>query len=333
MTTQARARPELEEVRAASPPPPGATRRSRAVGYLLALTAGALWGMTGPISTALYGEGAAITDVGFWRVLLATLGLLAYGAFRPSLFRMDPRGLLWVAGVGGALVALFEVALQHAIRNLGVAAAVALLYTAPVMITFLAGPLLRERVTGARVALALVAAVGVAMTVFGAQGAKVDWSVVGVFGGLGAAVSYAGTTLLARWAVPRYGAARVLFYEILGGTLVLGAALPLAGHAPVPAQSAAGWAYIVALGITTVVLANLAFFGATKRIDAAPTAVGASCEPVVGALAALLLFGENLTALGWVGLALVVSGVAAGYLREAEGDGARLARNRGEPTP
>lgn len=294
-------------------------RRRRVTGYSLALAAGALWGMTGPLSTALYREGAAITDVGFWRILPASLGLLAYGALRPQVFRMDGRGLLAVAGVGGTLVALFEVAFQHAIRNLGVAAAVALLYTAPVMITLLAGPLLRERVTAVRLVLALAAMLGVAMTVFGAQGAKADWSVVGVVGGTGAAVSYAGTTLLARWAVPRYGATRVLFYEIAGGTLVLGALLPLAGHAPVPPGSAAGWAYVVALGITTVVLANFAFFGATRRIDAAPTAVGASCEPVVGALAALVLFGERLTPVGWTGLAVVVAGVAAGYLREAEG--------------
>ncbi|MDQ3389668.1 MAG: DMT family transporter, partial [Gemmatimonadota bacterium] len=117
--------------------------------------------------------------------------------------------------------------------------------------------------------------------------------------------------------VPRYGAVRVLFYEILGGTIILGTILPLVGHTPLPASSAAGWIYIVLLGITTVILANFAFFGATRRIDAAPTAVGASCEPVVGALLALILFGEQLTILGWMGLALVVFGVSAGYVWEA----------------
>ena len=33
-----------------------------------------------------------------------------------------------------------------------------------------------------------------------------------------AALAYAGTTLLARWAVPRYGSSRVLFLELAGGT-------------------------------------------------------------------------------------------------------------------
>jgi threonine/homoserine efflux transporter RhtA len=44
--------------------------------------------------------------------------------------------------------------------------------------------------------------------------------------------------------------------------------------------------------------------------------VAATIEPVVGALLALFLFHQNLTVLGWLGLVLVVSGVAAGYVLE-----------------
>jgi DME family drug/metabolite transporter len=175
-----------------------------------------------------------------------------------------------------------------------------------------------------RVSLALVVLAGVALTVFGVQGAKPAWNAVGIVGGMVAAVSYAGTTLLARYVVPRYGSLKMLFWELLGGTIILAVLLPLVGRPLLPGgafpawmQSTQPWIFIVALGISTVVLANFAFFGATKRIDAAPTAVGASCEPVVGSLAALAIFGQNLTPLGWAGLALVVSGVVTGYLREA----------------
>ena len=55
-----------------------------------------------------------------------------------------------------------------------------------------------------------------------------------------------------------------------------------------------------------------------RRIEAAPAAVAATIEPVVGTLLALLLFTQQLTALGWLGLALVVGGVAMGYLVEAK---------------
>lgn len=291
--------------------------RRRLTGYLLALTAGIIWGTTGPLSTALYAEGAEVTDVGFWRILVASLGFLAYGLIRPAVFRVDRRGVLLVGLGGGAFVAGFEVAYQVGIAGAGVASAVALLYTAPVLVTLLARPLLGERLTPARLAVAAAVMLGAGFTVMGARGADMAVSGAGVAGGMLAALCFTGTILLARWAVPRYGAVRVLLLTIVGGTILLGGLLPLAGHTPARPGTAAAWAYIVALGGGTV-LANFAFFGGVKRIDAGPASVATTVEPIVGALLALLLFAQALTALGWLGLALVVGGVALGYSRVTE---------------
>jgi len=184
-------------------------------------------------------------------------------------------------------------------------------------------PLLGERLTALRLGLAVVVMIGAALTVTGGSHAESGGGggpaslTAGVIGGVLAAASYAGTTLLARWAVPRYGVVKVLFLEIVGGTVVLALVLPLAGHAPAPPPGASAWLYIAALTIATVLLANFAFFAAVRRIEAAPTAVAATIEPVMGALLALILFSQQLTALGWLGLGLVVGGVAAGYWREA----------------
>jgi len=109
----------------------------------------------------------------------------------------------------------------------------------------------------------------------------------------------------------------VLLLEIAGGTLLLGILLPLAGRPPAPPATAGGWAYVGALVLATVLLANVCFFSGAKRIEAAPTAVAATIEPVVGALLALALFDQRLTLAGWAGLLLVVGGVAAGYVEEA----------------
>jgi DME family drug/metabolite transporter len=313
-------------------PESGGRRLSRAAGYAFALGAGALWGTTGPLSTALYAEGEAITGIGFWRILLGTLALAAYGLlFRRELFRVDRRGLLLVGLGGGALVALFEVAYQFAIAGAGVASAAALLYTAPFIVAILAKPLLGEPLTARRLLLAAVVGVGAVFAVQGGShganlaGVTAPRLALGVTGGLLAAVSYAGTTLLARFAVPRYGVMQVLLLEIAGGTFLLGIILPLAGRAPVLPATAGAWIYLVALVLGTVILANVFFFSATRRIEAAPTAVAATIEPVVGTLLALLLFSQRLTLLGWLGLLMVVGGVAASYLGEARGDAAGAA--------
>ncbi len=307
-------------------------RRSRAAGYAFALGAGALWGTTGPLSTALYREGEAITGIGFWRVLLGTAALAAYGAvFDRDLFKVDWRGLLLVGLGGGALVALFEVAYQFAIAGAGVASAAALLYTAPIIVAILARPILREPLTTRRLLLAVVVGVGAVFAVQGGShganiaGVELPRLALGVAGGLLAALSYAGTTLLARFAVPRYGVAKVLLLEITGGTVLLAIILPLAGRTPVPPGTPGGWVYLAALVAGTVLLANFFFFSGAKRIEAAPTAVAATIEPVVGTVLALMLFAQRLAPLGWLGLAMVVTGVAAGYVAEARAGAASAA--------
>ena len=299
-------------------------RASRLAGYLFALAAGAIWGTTGPLSTALYRAGEAITGVGFWRLVIGLLGFVVYGLFRPQLFRIDRKAWLLVGLGGGALVALFEVAYQFGIAGTGVAGAAALLYIAPVLVAILAKPLLGEKLTALRIVLALVVMAGAALTVqggshgAGATAIPLPSLIQGVAGGLLAMVSFAGTTLLARYAVPRYGATQVLFLEILGGIVVLGIVLPPAGHTPLPPHTMGAWMYVLLLSLGSVLAANFFFFAAVRRIDAALTSVAATIEPVVGALLALLLFKQHLSPSGWLGLTMVVGGVAMSYLSEAK---------------
>ncbi|HKA58550.1 MAG TPA: DMT family transporter [Gemmatimonadales bacterium] len=301
----------------------GATRPSqpsRVVGYLFALAAGATWGTTGPLSTGLYSLMPA-TSIGFWRVLVGTVALAIWGlVFRRDLFRADGRGWLIVGLGGGALVALFEIAYQFAIAGAGVAGAAALLYTAPVIVAVLARVILNEALTPTRVALAFIVMIGVALTVtggsnVGAEAARLGVT-AGIVGGLLSALSYALTSLMGRWAAPRYGVVKVLFLEAVGGVVLIWIVLLIWGRAPAVPPSVAAWRGLLGLAAGSVIAANLFFFGAMKRIEAAPASVAATIEPVVGALLALLLFSQRLTTLGWLGLVMVVAGVAAGYVLE-----------------
>jgi DME family drug/metabolite transporter len=298
-------------------------RATRLAGYLFALAAGAVWGTTGPLSTALYREGEAITGIGYWRLVIGFAGVLGYGLFRRELFRIEPKAWLLVGFGGGALTALFEVAYQFGIAGTGVASAAALLYIAPVLVAVLAKPILGEKLTTRRIVLALVVMAGAALTVqggsHGAGAAPIPLPslLAGVAGGLLAMVAYVGMTLVARFSVPRYGAIQVLFLEMAGAIVVLGIVLPLAGHPLVRPHGVSAWTYVALLALGPVLAANFLFFAALKRIDAAPTAVAATVEPVVGTLLALFLLGQHLTAIGVLGLTMVVGGVAGGYVEEA----------------
>lgn len=315
-------------------PEPGVQNSSpRRLGFAMALGAGICWGTTGPLSTALYAEGAALTSIGFWRIALGGLVLAAWGLAHPHLFRIDRRGLWLVGLVGGACVAGFEVAYQFAIAGVGVAGAAALLYTAPVLVAIAARLVLGEALTPLRLLLALGVMVGATLTVRGGTGvddlfaSREQGMLLGVAGGVTAAISYAGTTLLGRWAVPRYGPLKVLWFEIAGGTILLGVLLPLFGRTPVAPAGAGSWAYVALLAAATVIGANVLFFGALRRVEAAPVSVAATIEPVAGAILALVLLGQALSGTGWLGLTLVVASVATGYLYEG-----RSARRRSSPS-
>src|SRR5438094_4458295 len=154
--------------------PQAPPRASRLAGYLLALAAGATWGTTGPLSTGLYALMPA-TSIGFWRVLLGTVCLAAWGLlFYRELFHVDRAGWLLVGLGGGALVALFEVAYQFAIAGAGVAGAAAMLYTAPVIVAILARLILKEALTPVRLLLSLLVMAGVALTVPGGSHAGAE---------------------------------------------------------------------------------------------------------------------------------------------------------------
>lgn len=299
-------------------PPPA--RGSRIAGYLFAVAAGSLWGTTGLLSTRLYSQGMAPTDVGVERLILGIAGLLVYGALHRDMFRVDLKGWLLVGLGGGVLVAMFELGYQYAIAGAGVAGAAALLYTAPVIVALLAKPLLGERITPLRLLLAVLVMVGATLTVKGGSNAGAEGVskglLAGVVGGGFAALSYAGTTLLARWGVPRYGVVKVLFLEILGGIAALGVILWSSGHAPHAPATPDAWIFIAVLAAATVLAANFLFFNATRRIEAAPTAVAATIEPVMAALLAFMLIDQRLAPYGVLGLLMVVGGVAGGYLQE-----------------
>jgi len=302
---------------------PAVHRRARRMGFAMALGAGILWGTTGPLSTALYAEGAALTAVGFWRVLLGGVALALWGLKRPEMFRVDKRGAIVVVLLGGICVAGFEIAYQFAIAGVGVAGAAALLYTAPVIVAISARLVLGEALTPLRLLLALGVMVGATLTVSGGSGVEFlfaserEGMILGIAGGLIAAVSYAGTTLIGRYAVPQYGAERVLFMEIVGATIILAVLLPVIGRPPAPPSGAGAWLYMGLLAAGTVLAANFLFFGALRRIEAAPVSVATTVEPVAGAVLALALLDQNLTTVGWLGLLLVVASVAAGFLGEA----------------
>lgn len=288
-------------------PPPAA------LGAAAVLAAAVLWGAIGVLSVGLFALGVSPWEVAFWRAALSA-ALMTGGAalLRPRLLRVpSARDALRLGGFGVVGVGVFYVAYQLALALTSVAVAVVLLYTAPVWVMLGARLWLGERLGARKLVMAALVVLGVWAVALGAAGAEVRLSVAGVAWGIAAALAYATYYLFGKRFVPRYGVPRTLLYSLLAGTLVLGPAAALAGHPPHLRLGAGAWALLLALALGTTLLANALYYWGLHRIEAGRAAILASIEPVIASLLALALFGQRLTALGWLGVALVVAGVAA----------------------
>ncbi len=134
--------------------------------------------------------------------------------------------------------------------------------------------------------------------------------------GLGAALLYGVSDLLARVVGPRAGVLRMLFYGHAACTLVLGTALLARG---LPQASLGIW--LLALGCNLAALAGTACL--YRALSTGRVAVVSPVTATYGAVTALIsgLLGEHLPALGWVGLALTASGGALAALPGEDIDG------------
>lgn len=200
----------------------------------------------------------------------------------------------------GALVLFF-----YAIGRLPLATAVTLNYTAPLFLAVLSVWWLRERCGRGLIAAVILGFVGIVL-LLRPQVQQQAWvpALAGLVSGMLAAVAYVNVKQLGRLGEPEW---RVVFYFTLLATVGGGAWMLVAGfHQP----AADDWLILVGIGVTAT-LAQLAMTRAYHR--GRTLTVGALAYTTVGfsAVYGVVLFGEHLPMMAWLGMALVV---AAGVL-------------------
>ncbi len=283
----------------------------RRLGYLEAIVAACLWGSSGIFAVHLFRMGVPPESVALLRPVVGALVLVSvFGVLRPASLRVSRTGLL-VLGLGGGVVfGIFQLAYQLSTDAVGVPTTVALLYLAPAVVVAAAGPLLGEWPTRTRVTLVVVTLFGVWLSVAGADDVPATFGSAGLAWGALAGLSYAAYTLLGRFASPRYGAVPTVVYSTIGACVILTATLlSTEGTIKLP-DTGTAWGLIFVFGAATIALAQFLCFDALARIEASRASLATAIEPAVAALLATLLLGQGLRSVGWLGIVLVVSGVA-----------------------
>lgn len=289
--------------------------RATALAYLQVILAGALWGTSGPFSVALYRMGVPPTSVALLRPLVGTifLALFLVALRGRGAFLLPRRALLSLFVAGGVVVGIFQLSYQMSTDAVGVPATVALLYLAPAFVVAASAVLFRERLTPTRGGLAVLSVVGVWLTVFGARGVDVDLTLQGILWGCACGLTYGTYTLFGKHYGKEHGPLVPLFWSTLGGTLLLGATWIWRGEPVILPPSWAGWGLLLLFGLLTMAVAALLLFNAMRTLEAGRASIGTTVEPFVAAMLALLLLDQTLSTWGWVGLVILILGVAGAY--------------------
>ncbi len=277
-----------------------------AVGFVAVAS---IWGLN-----YLFVRGGLELAAPLWLAALrAGVGAAAASVFllpRERTRRLDGRGRRDAALLGLPNTALFFGLWFLAAGSILPGETAVIVYTFPLWVAILAGPVLRTRLSPTHWATILAGFVGVALISQPWQGASGSLRPLPVLELLGGAISWAlGTVLMQR----RFRSDQLLeanSYQLLGGTGALLAVAIVGEPSTIPALSFPLVADVLWLGLLGTALAYSIWFYLLGRIPA-PTLSGFTfLVPLVALTASAVVYGERLDLSQDLGVVLVLAAIA-----------------------
>ncbi|QIK75808.1 DMT family transporter [Nocardioides piscis] len=276
------------------------------MGALACLLSAVAFGVMAVFAKLAYDDGVDLDALLLVRFGIAGALLLVVAQARGRLRGLTRRAVitgLLMGGVGYAAQAgLYFSALTRVD-----ASQVALVFCVYPLLVMVGAVLIgRDRPSLRRAGALVLALVGVAMVLGGAETGSFD--AVGSTLAFGAAVVYAVYILVGdRVAGPDPLAFTAL---ICCGAFVTFTGWSLFNGAPDLGFAASGWIWLVLIALVSTVAAILLFFSGLARVGPTVASLLSILEPVVTVLSAALVFGESLTAQQAVGGVLVLATIA-----------------------
>jgi drug/metabolite transporter (DMT)-like permease len=233
-----------------------------------------------------------------WFRIVVHLGLVAL-VFTPrmglDLFRTRRIGLQFLSSVMMSLSTLF---FFSAVKYVGVAEAISISFVAPLLVVFLAWPLLGERITWLRVAAVFVGFAGV-LVVIRPGSAVFQWASILI---VGSATCYAMYQIIIRRLASTDHPATSIFYSVLLGAILLSVAVPFVWSTP---ATPGDWALLLSLGV----LGGFGHYCVAKALTYASANLIAPfnyTQMIGSVIVGYLLFAEVPDRYTWLGTVLIV---------------------------
>ena len=276
-------------------------------GLMFVFAAGVLWSTVG-LGIRLIEE-ASVWQILFYRSISLTLLLYIVIRWRTG---QDPFGLVWRAGLAGAIAALSLVfAYSGAIFSMqttSVANAMLLFATAPFMAAVLGWIVLRERVRGATWVAVLIAIGGIAVMVSDQTGAG---TVLGSLAALGSALGFACFTVALR-AGKSVEMLPAVFLSGLFALVMMGSICLFTGDGLILSRYDGGIA--LGMGVFQVGAGLVLFTLGSRSLPAAELALLSLAEVVLGPVWVWLFLGETVGLNTLIGGCILLAAIAGNAL-------------------
>jgi len=248
------------------------------------------------------------------RVLVAGVTILLAAMFFRQPLLPAPSRRVWVLPLGLFATALTYAGMFLAPVYAGAGLASILGNLQPLFVIMLAAIFLRERLTITKIGAVILGIAGVTIIVLsGNSGGFV--AMPGVPIAILTSSSAAIGTVLVRYLAPDGDWLALAGWQLLtGGTMLLIASL-LAGEPPIH-WSPEFLRVLAFLALAETALVTVIWFWLLRRTAAGPLALNLFFVPVVGLLLAVLIGGESLRPVAWLGSAVVLTGVGVGIWGE-----------------
>jgi drug/metabolite transporter (DMT)-like permease len=275
--------------------------------YACILGAAFLWGIIGIWNRRLMDSGVSPTSIVVIRNIGSMLMLSAIFAVKDrSMFRVKREHLKYFFGTGVVSVVLFTLCYFSCQKVCSLAVASILLYTAPSFVVILSAILWMEPVTKKKVAALALTLVGCAL-VCGVFAGELAVTVTGILFGLGAGFFYALYSIFSRYALRHYSAIQcTLWMFIFAGMASVFLIRPTELSVLLNFEEGLTALILVVLSTGTPFLL---YTTGLSYVESGKASIIASFEPVVAALAGVLVFGEPMGASMIAGILCILAGV------------------------
>lgn len=277
-------------------------------GIFLTVLSGLLYGSMGYFGTQIISAGFSVSNMLFWRFLIATIAIVLFMVFkRDNTFmatvQRDPKAIMFIFILGSVFYALSSLFYFLAAKWIGTGLAMVIFFSYPAIVALLMFAIDRKKA-------AMVTLLSIAVSLLGlgfiATKEHFTFDFYGTVFSVLSATSYAFYVFSSQKTVINFEVRSVTFIVCLGNMVTFFLASLLTNSFMLPTDLIT-WINIVAIGIFATVLPVLLLLKGLKSISASKASILSVFEPVATLIVGIFFLNEEIALLQFIGVILILS--------------------------